>query len=207
MPGADKVKWKDFLIRQRCFIYYLSPAKSDIIGLMIRHLPMDLMLVLTSAVFLLLPGTSPAEGKITIGTVEDVILLPWGVKLPARIDTGAAKSSLDARELKIENDMVAFKLPEQLGGMQLRLPIIEWRHVRSPDGRQRRPVVEMEFCLGPKRIRNKVNLNDRSFVKYPLILGRNFLKDHFVVDVKRRKTIQPKCREHSLENPPSPLKL
>jgi hypothetical protein len=161
---------------------------------MIRHLPMDLMLVLASAVFLLGPGIALAEGKITIGTVEDVILLPWGVKLSARIDTGAAKSSLDARELKIENNMVAFKLPEQLGGLQLRLPIIEWRHVRSPDGLQRRPVVEMEFCLGPKRIRNKVNLNDRSFVKYPLILGRNFLKDQFVVDVKRRKTMPPKCQ-------------
>ena len=177
---------------------YLLLVKSDIIRLMIRPLPLDLMLVLTSAVFLLGPGIALAEGKITIGTVEDVILLPWGVKLSARIDTGAAKSSLDARELKIENDMVAFKLPEQLGGLQLRLPIIEWRHVRSPDGRQRRPVVEMEFCLGSKRIRNKVNLNDRSFVKYPLILGRNFLKDHFVVDVKRRKTIQPKCQEHEL---------
>jgi len=184
---------------------YLLHVKSDIIRLMIRYWPMDLAIVVTSVVLLLLaPGAASAEGKITIGTVEDVILLPWGVRLPARIDTGAAKSSLDARELKIEDNMVEFKLPEKLGGLQLRLPIAEWRHVRSPDGRQRRPVVEMEFCLGSKRIRNKVNLNDRSFVKYPLILGRNFLKDHFVVDVKRRKTIPPRCQENGLENPPSP---
>ena len=166
---------------------------------------MDLMLIFVLAMILLLaPGTVSAEGKITIGTVEEVILLPWGVKLPARVDTGAAKSSLDARELKIEDDRVEFKLPEKFGGLQLRLPIIEWRHVRSPDGRQRRPVVELEFCLGPKRIRNKVNLNDRSFVKYPLILGRNFLKDHFVVDVARRGIVPPKCQENSFQNPPSP---
>jgi hypothetical protein len=170
---------------------------------MIRHLLMDLMLVLASAI-LLGPGISFAEEKITVGTIEDVILLPWGVKLSARVDTGAAKSSIDARGLKIKGDKVECRLPDQAGGLQLRLPIVEWRHVRSPDGLQRRPVVELEFCLGSRRIRNKVNLNDRSFVKYPLILGRNFLKDHFVVDVKRRRTLQPKCQENSSQNPPSP---
>ena len=134
-----------------------------------------------------------AEEKIVIGTVEDVILLPWGLKLPARIDTGAAKSSLDAQELTIRDNMAEFRLPQKHGGLQLRLPIIEWRHIRTPDGRQRRPIVELEFCIGSKRIRNKVNLTDRSLVKYPLILGRNFLKDNFIVDVKRSRTARPNC--------------
>ena len=152
------------------------------------------MLVLTFAMlFLLIPGTVIAKEKITIGLVEDVILLPWGVKLPARIDTGAATSSLDARDLKVQDGMAEFKLPEKYGGLQLRLPIIDWRYVRSAEARERRPVVEMEFCIGPKQLRIKVNLNDRSLVKYPLILGRNFLKGDYVVDVKRRKTAPPSC--------------
>ncbi len=136
-----------------------------------------------------------AEEKMVIGRVEDVILLPWGVKLPARIDTGAAKSSLDAQELTIQDNMAEFRLPQKYGGLKLRLPIIEWRHIRTPDGRQRRPIVELEFCIGSKRIRNKVNLTDRSLVKYPLILGRNFLRDHFVVDVKRSRTVRPNCSD------------
>ncbi len=136
-----------------------------------------------------------AEEKVTIGGVEDVILLPWRVKLPARIDTGAAKSSLDARELKVHEDRVEFKLPRKHGGLQLRLPIVEWRHVRTPEGLERRPVVELEICLGSKRFRTLVNLTDRSMVKYPLILGRNFLKDNFVVDVKRRRTAKPDCSD------------
>ena len=134
-----------------------------------------------------------AEEKVTIGTVEDVILLPWRVKLPARIDTGAAKSSLDAQELKLHEDRVEFKLPRKYGGLHLRLPIIEWRHVRTPEGLERRPVVELEICLGSKRIHTKVNLTDRSMVKYPLILGRNFLKDNFIVDVKQQRTVPPNC--------------
>jgi hypothetical protein len=152
-----------------------------------------ILLFILSVVFLLASGVVNAEEKITIGTVEDVILLPWGVKLPARIDTGAAKSSLDARELKVRDNVVEFKLPPKYGGLQLRLPIIEWRHVRSPDGRERRPVVELGICLGSRRIRTQVNLTDRSMVKYPLILGRNFLREEFVVDVKRRKTAPPRC--------------
>lgn len=155
---------------------------------------MVLILILTFAVFsLLVLGTANAEEKITLGAVEDIILLPWGVRLPARIDTGAAKSSLDARELVIQDGMAEFKLPQEFGGVQLRLPIIEWEHVRSPDGRQQRPVVELELCIGSKRIRSKVNLTNRSMVKYPLILGRNFLRKNFIVDVKRRMTAPPRC--------------
>jgi hypothetical protein len=155
---------------------------------------MDVMFIPMLAVLsLLVLGTANAEEKITLGAVEDVILLPWGVRLPARIDTGAAKSSLDARELVIQDGMAEFKLPQEFGGVQLRLPIIEWKHIRSPDGRQQRPVVELELCIGSKRIRSKVNLTDRSMVKYPLILGRNFLRKNFVVDVKRRMTAPPRC--------------
>jgi hypothetical protein len=141
-------------------------------------------------------GKASAEKKVTIGTVEDVILLPWKVKLPARIDTGAAKSSLDARELKVHEDWVEFKLPRKYGGLHLRLPIVEWRHVRTSEGLERRPIVELEICFGSDRIRTLVNLADRSMVKYPLILGRSFLKENFVVDVKQRRTLKPNCSDH-----------
>jgi hypothetical protein len=159
-----------------------------------RGRQMDPIFVLALAtLFLLVPEAVSAEEKIIIGSIEDVILLPWGVRLPARVDTGAAKSSLDARELRVQDDMVEFKLPQKYGGLELRLPMIEWRHIRTPEGRERRPIVELEICLGSKRIRTKVNLTDRSMVKYPLILGRNFLKEDYVVDVKRRRTAPPNC--------------
>ena len=137
--------------------------------------------------------TDAAEKEIPIGTVEDVILLPWGVKLPARIDTGAAKSSLDAQELSIENNIADFKLPEKYGGMRIRLPIREWRHVRTNEGLKRRPVVEIELCIGPKRLRTLVALDNRTAVKYPFLVGRNILKGNFFVDVKRKHLAPPKC--------------
>lgn len=145
--------------------------------------------------FLFIQGTVGAEEKTVIGGVEDVILLPWRVRLPARIDTGAAKSSLDARELKVQDNWVEFKLPQKYGGLHLRLPVAEWRHIRTPEGLERRPIVELEICFGNRRFLTKVNLADRSMVRYPLILGRNFLKENFVVDVQRRRTTRPICPE------------
>jgi hypothetical protein len=81
--------------------------------------------------------------------------------------------------------------------MRLRLPVIEWQDVRSSEARDRRPVVEMEFCLGPRRIRTKVSLNDRSKVKYPLIIGRDVLRNNFVVDCTQSNCLPPQCPEIS----------
>ena len=154
-------------------------------------------------------GMMGTEKKIILGRVEEVILLPWDIRLPARIDTGATVTSLDARHLKIDGNEAEFRLSEEYGGTLLRLPIVGWRHVRSSKGRESRPVVEVDLCIASKRLRVKANLNDRSMVKYPIILGRNALKDHFIVDVKKRsKTTPPVCPGHTNrqeEQPKFPL--
>jgi hypothetical protein len=137
------------------------------------------------------------DKTISVGLVEHVIILPWGVKLPARIDTGAATSSLDARDLVIQDDIAVFSLPREHGGLRMRLPIVAWKTVRSAETREKRPVVEIELCLGPKRVHTQVNLNDRSRVKYPLIIGRNTLKHGFVVDCMKSFCSPPACPESS----------
>jgi hypothetical protein len=152
--------------------------------------------ILLLNLFLLSGGDRAQAGERTkIGLVEDVILLTWGIRLPARIDTGAAHSSLDARELTIKDNVAEFKLPAKYGGRQLRLPIIKWQTIRSAESKERRPVVEIELCVGPKHLRSRVNLNDRSKVKYPLIIGRDILRENFVVDCMESKCAPPSCPE------------
>ena len=146
-------------------------------------------------IILLVLGKGEAGDKITIGEVEEVILMPWGVRLPARIDTGADTSSLDARDLKVKNNIAEFRLPNRHGGLELHLPVKAWQNIRSADFKEKRPVVEITLCMGPKMLHVRVNLNDRSTVKYPLILGRNALKDHFVVDCEQTHCLPPSCPE------------
>jgi len=146
--------------------------------------------------FLLVGTTGAYAGEKTIvGEVEDVILLPWGIKLPARIDTGAATSSLDARDLRVEGGVADFKLSKKYGGLQLRLPIVDWLTIRSSEASEQRPIVEVEFCIGSKRVRTRVNLNDRSTVRYPVLIGRNALRENFVVDCMQERCSPPSCPE------------
>jgi hypothetical protein len=156
--------------------------------------PTGLMFLLF-LIILLVSGKGEAGDKITVGEVEEVVLMPWGVRLPARIDTGADTSSLDARELKVKNNIAEFRLPNRYGGLELHLPVKAWQNIRSADFKEKRPVVEITFCMGPKILHVRVNLNDRSTVKYPLILGRNALKDYFIVDCERSHCLPPSCPE------------
>ncbi len=148
------------------------------------------------ACFLLLPpGETKATEKIVLGTVEKVILLPWGIQVPARIDTGAATSSLDVCDIKtLSKKEVQFKLPDRCGGHEIRMPVIAWRSIQSTTGKSdRRPVVEIEICLGSRRFRTQVTLNDRSQMEYPLLIGRRTLEGNYLVDVSRSNILPPHC--------------
>jgi hypothetical protein len=131
--------------------------------------------------------------KVSIGVLENVILLPWKIKIPARIDTGAAISSLDAREMKVKQNQVEFKLAPKYGGRKISLPIVGWKVIRSAESKEQRPIVEIDLCIGPRLVRAQVNLNDRSQVRYPMIIGRNILKENFVVDCAQTYCAPPAC--------------
>ena len=156
-----------------------------------------IFLILPFIIAILLSTPLHAEDKTrtVIGAVEEVVLFPWGVKLPARIDTGAGMTSLDVRDLIVKNKVAQFRLPEKYGNTLISLPLIRHCNVRSGDSRRRRPVVEIELCVGSRRMRVHANFNDRSRLEYPLILGRNVLKNGFIVDCAQERMLSVKCLE------------
>jgi hypothetical protein len=159
---------------------------------------------MTAALFLLLavslifaPELAAAE-KMTIGAVEEVMLLPWGVQFPARVDTGAATSSIDVCEISVKGKEVHFTLAGRCGGHRLILPLVEMRRIQTSEGSDERPVVEMELCIGSRSIRTPVTLNDRSRLEFPFLVGRNILEGNFIVDVSRSRTVPPTCPRYRL---------
>lgn len=126
-----------------------------------------------------------AQDKQIIGAQEEVLIEPYGIRIPARIDTGAATTSLDARDMKITDNTVSFNMAEKYSGVRVSLPIVTWKLIRTSRSRNRRPVVELDLCIASKRMRVLVNLNDRSRMDYPMIVGRNVLAGNFVVDVSK----------------------
>jgi hypothetical protein len=139
------------------------------------------------------PQTPAESAMTTVGAVEEVILTPWGVTFPARIDTGADLSSLDARDLVVRNNVAEFKLGRRWGSRRIQLPIVEWRHIQTASGTEKRPVVEISICLGSKVFRTPVTLKDRSQMLYPFLVGRTALSGKFLVDTSRSKAVRPTC--------------
>ena len=158
-----------------------------------KILCLPLMLLFSCMQVIEVNAMAETKAKVTVGAVEEAVLLPWKIKLPARIDTGAACSSLDARDIRIAGGMVEFRLPEKYGGTLLRLPVKGRRNVRSADGRMKRVLVDIEICIGTKRILTAVNLTDRSKMEYPFLIGRNVLANDFVVDVSESYLLPPAC--------------
>jgi hypothetical protein len=129
-----------------------------------------------------------------IGAVEWATLEPSGLTLEARIDSGAETTSVHAEDIQlIEKEgkrYVQFNLEDETGQevaqeLRLRRQVLIKQQTGEPD---RRYVVRMWVSLGGQRSLIDVNLSDREDFEYPLLVGRNFLVDSFIVDVSRHHT-------------------
>ena len=74
--------------------------------------------------------------------------------------------------------------------IELELPIVREALIRqaSSDGLDRRFVVEIDVRLGDRLQRTEFTLTDRRRMTYPVLLGRAFLMDLYVIDVSRSYT-------------------
>ena len=144
------------------------------------------------------PPPKQLKGMRIIGEVEPVTIVKAGLTLPARIDTGATTSSLDARDIqRFERDgkkWVRFTLVDRRSGKKVKVEgrltrtVEITRHGTDP---QYRPVVKLKAILGKTRINREFSLTDRSAFTYPVLIGRNFLQGEFIVDVTRKNTTTP----------------
>ena len=144
------------------------------------------------------PGQTP-DGKLLLGEAEWLWLEKADQAFQARIDTGADTSSISAGDItsfeRNGKDWVRFFMSHQ--GMddriQIEAPLVRYVRVRqaSSDGLDRRPVVRLSVRVGDQNEKTEFTLTDRSNMSFPVLLGRDFLKDIAVVDVAR-KYIQAK---------------
>ena len=138
--------------------------------------------------------------RLVVGWIEKVQILPENILLHAKIDTGADTSSLnvsDLSEITHESDRwVSFKVTTREGqSVTLKKPIHRYVKIKRKGAQpQRRPVVKLDLCLGNIFKRNaQVNLTDRKNFKYNMLIGRNFLKRHAVVDSAQTYKHEPNC--------------
>lgn len=138
--------------------------------------------------------------KQLVGERERVLLTTIDVVLRARINTGVTTSQLDARDIQMfernGEEWVRFTITDPASGSTHEL---ERKRVRySPASRSedvpRRPIVEMRIAIGKITQNAEFILLDRNGQPYPMLIGRNVLRDVMLVDVSR-SDIAPVVRE------------
>ena len=131
----------------------------------------------------------------TLGWREWVRIPDLGIRrIKAKLDTGAKSSCIHAFDVEIldsENEAcVRFKIaPRQRNEetlVQVEAPLLEYRQVRSSTGHNtNRPVIRTSIRLAGQRFEIDLTLVDRSEMGFRMLLGRDALRERFVVDPAR----------------------
>jgi len=135
-----------------------------------------------------------------VGWVERVRLLDPDINVEAKLDTGAATSSLDVEILKKyrqgKERWVRFRMIDRKTGEEhiiARQRLRTVSIVQHSGERQSRPVVRMRICLAGRVLDTEVSLVDRSEFAYPLLLGRAALGSFTLIDPGNTYLSEPDC--------------
>jgi len=127
-----------------------------------------------------------------IGWSETVSFPNFKLKnLKAKIDTGAKTSALHAEEIEHMTikgkKYVSFVFLTDEGKRRIiKAPLIEERIIKSSTGNQTlRPVVKTTIKLGRHEYEIELTLIDRNLMGFKMLLGREALKNRFVINPAR----------------------
>ena len=141
---------------------------------------------------LLCAANAAAESpKLIIGATEIIEVEPSKLRIKARVDTGAQTTSIHAEDIEIDSGgdargkPIAFRIVNQQGQSQrVETHVAKQIVVRTSEGSERRYAVPLTLTLRQHSKTVLVTLNDRSQMRYRLLLGRNWLRGDYIVDVE-----------------------
>lgn len=144
-----------------------------------------------------------ARTKHTIGASATLSEASTGIPFSARIDTGAASCSLHVEEIEISGEAtppnkykgktIRFKIQNEKGDSAwIESKIAGVVRVKSSTLKQgkfdRRYKVPLTLKWKDFEKEVLVTLNDRTDMEFPMLIGRNYLKGDFVVDVALKES-------------------
>ena len=128
--------------------------------------------------------------KKVIGKREIVSILDLELfDLDAKVDTGADSNSLHCDDIFIDDEnFVHFTLLDKVHpayhGKKIKMPLYKLKKVKSSNGSvQLRASIKVDMLFFGRKYKTVISLTDRSDMKYPMLIGRKFLSERFLVDV------------------------
>lgn len=129
--------------------------------------------------------------KQIIGATETIRVEPSQLEIRARVDTGAQTSSIHAQDIDIarggnaSGKPIGFTLVNQQGqSARINAHVARQITVRTSEGSERRYAVPLTLSWNGTAKTVLVTLNDRTQMRYRLLLGRNWLRGDYIVDVE-----------------------
>lgn len=142
--------------------------------------------------------TKQEKEKLVIGATADISEASSGIVFPARIDTGAKSCSLHVEKIEIDDESpdplenvgkpIRFLVKNRDGeSAWIKTEIVGRVRIRSAATNKfdRRYKVSLNLQWKDFQKVVSVTLNDRTDMAYPLLIGRNFLRGDFLVDVEK----------------------
>ncbi|WP_024953833.1 ATP-dependent zinc protease family protein [Sulfurospirillum arcachonense] len=133
------------------------------------------------------------KNKILVGNIECISILDLELyDLDAKIDTGADSNALHCDNIFVDDEnYVHFQLLDDVHpsyyDKKMKLPIYKIKKVKSSNGEvEHRPSVKVKVSFFGKEYEAVVSLTDRTNMKYPMLIGRKFLQNNFLVDVSKK---------------------
>lgn len=124
--------------------------------------------------------------KIKISGLSNEINLDDSLELIAKIDTGAFSGVIHAENIELKDEVLRFDL---MGDTRFRLETKDFkiRKVRNTHGgSKKRYLVNFEIEISGDKFNALLGLDDRSKMKFDMLLGRAFLnKYEILVDTHR----------------------
>lgn len=123
----------------------------------------------------------------TIGRAERIAFPSAGLRdVPAKVDTGAYRSSVWATDIHIKDGKLYFRLLDDPKGKEQSTDKFELVEVENSFGHsEERYSVYLQVVLAGRRVHTNFTLADRSSKTYPVLLGRKLLRGKFIVDVSK----------------------
>ena len=123
---------------------------------------------------------------IPLGWREWVLLPTYNIRLKAKIDTGAAISSIHASNIKVYQkrrvNMVKFRLFHIKSYFEVETKLIDYKKIKSSFGEtELRPMIHLEIQIGSEIWITEITLAQRSNLTYPMLIGRNTLTRRHIV--------------------------
>jgi len=132
-----------------------------------------------------------SEKKI-VGRKERISILDLELfDLDAKVDTGADSNALHCDNIDLsEEGYVSFSLLDEVHtayhGKRIRLPLYKLKRVKSSNGEtQQRPTIQVSVDFFGKKYKTVISLTNRADMRYPMLIGRRFLSNKFLVDVSQ----------------------